>query len=243
MDCSGPVFSMPLDIIMLDQGKGFIPFIAQKSIEFLEMHCKYRMGCFYRCSGRSVYRSVKGSLNEIVVLSSAVIFFLKVCVCACVCVCMRVCVWGGKGEEKGAAREEGEEGSPRILCRSDILYFDVVQSDGLFIQSGNSQTVQELIDAFDRGEAVKITQYTEEPNVVADLLLTFLRRLPDPPFAYELYDDLIKATKVVDKKKQVQNLRFVCDRLEDINHNLLESVLKYLNRYCNSSKCMYQRMY
>jgi hypothetical protein len=41
MDCSGPVFSMPLDVIMLDQGKGYIPFVVQKSLEFLEKYCEY----------------------------------------------------------------------------------------------------------------------------------------------------------------------------------------------------------
>ena len=115
-----------------------------------------------------------------------------------------------------------------------------VQTEGLFIQSGNVGQVQELVDAFDRGlllflfislyfyhrpsplaffffpnffflltvlfhagEAVKVSQYTGEPNVVADLLLTFFRRLPDPPFAYELYNDLIKATTIANKKAQV----------------------------------------
>ena len=39
MDCSGPVFSMPLNVVMLDQGKGFIPFVVQKAIKFLDEHC------------------------------------------------------------------------------------------------------------------------------------------------------------------------------------------------------------
>lgn len=84
---------------------------------------------------------------------------------------------------------------------------------------------------------MKIQQYTDEANVVADLLLTFFRRLPDPPFPYDLYGDLIKATTIANKKAQVQHLRFVCDRLSDISHNLLESLCVYLNKYCNASKC------
>ena len=39
MDCSGPVFGMPLDVIMMDQGKGHAPFVVLKTVDFLMNHC------------------------------------------------------------------------------------------------------------------------------------------------------------------------------------------------------------
>jgi len=63
MDCSGPVFAMPLDVIMLDQGKGYIPFVVQKSLEFLEKHCSlFFLDVF---SLNILSSSYRGSLHSI----------------------------------------------------------------------------------------------------------------------------------------------------------------------------------
>ena len=41
MDCSGPVFGMPLDVIMMDQGKGHVPFVVLKTVDFLMNFCMF----------------------------------------------------------------------------------------------------------------------------------------------------------------------------------------------------------
>eukprot|EP00009_Paramoeba_aestuarina_P006555 CAMPEP_0201508824 /NCGR_PEP_ID=MMETSP0161_2-20130828/2054_1 /ASSEMBLY_ACC=CAM_ASM_000251 /TAXON_ID=180227 /ORGANISM="Neoparamoeba aestuarina, Strain SoJaBio B1-5/56/2" /LENGTH=643 /DNA_ID=CAMNT_0047903595 /DNA_START=39 /DNA_END=1970 /DNA_ORIENTATION=- len=148
MDCSGPVFGMPLDVIMMDQGKGHVPFVVLKTVDFL--------------------------MN-----------FLK--------------------------------------------------TDGLFIHSGASSVVNEIIDAFDRGEAVKLNLYTEDPIVVGDILMTFLRRLPEPLVPLHLRLEMARSVSL-SKKAMVQLLRSVCDQLPDFSHSVLECVFTFLNKYCNAGK-------
>ena len=198
-------------------------------------------------------------------------------------------------KREGKRREERKwkRGQPtkRKLMECFFFLFEIVKTEGLFIQSGPPAAVGEIIDAFDRGflffsfsfkicflkriqkkirikiktkkekkyfnsyfniltinfspslqntgEAVKIRNYTEDPVVIADVLLTFLRRLPDPIIPLPLQTDILKTVGMTGgKKAQIQHLRSVCDRLPDLSHSLLEALLSFLNRYCNSSKCM-----
>ena len=53
------------------------------------------------------------------------------------------------------------------------------------------------------GEAVKIENYTDDPNVVGELLITFFRRVPEPFFPPNCYDDFLKAASIANKKQKV----------------------------------------
>ena len=64
MDCSGPVFSMPLDVIMLDQGKGFIPFVVQKAIDFLDQNCLFFFFFFPHFSFSPKHKQHKNTKNK-----------------------------------------------------------------------------------------------------------------------------------------------------------------------------------
>ena len=53
------------------------------------------------------------------------------------------------------------------------------------------------------GEAVKIQNYTEDPNVVGELLITFFRRVPEAFFPPNCYEDLLKSASIANKKQKV----------------------------------------
>ena len=73
----------------------------------------------------------------------------------------------------------------------------------------------------------------DEANIhtLASLLKKFLRELPEPLMTYELFDDFIRGTEIVDVRERTQFLVAVAKKLPIANYKLLERLLYHLARY------------
>ena len=105
------------------------------------------------------------------------------------------------------------------------------ETEGLFRVAGLQEDLNFLMGEFDKGKNVELEQFSfSSPILIAQLLKTYFRKLPEPILTYELYDKFIDSQSISDKEERLRVLRSLCDSLPDINHALLESFLLFLAR-------------
>ena len=68
-------------------------------------------------------------------------------------------------------------------------------------------------------------------HALASLLKRFLRDPPEPLLTFELYDDFIRGTEIVDLRQRAQFIFAVVNKLPYANHLLLERLVYHLARY------------
>ena len=134
--CDGPIFEMPLTVVMDDQGCGYIPWIFEKCVTFLS--------------------------------------------------------------------ESG------------------LTTPGLFRVSGSQAEIQEIAEAFDRGEDVILSQLTSDPHVVAGLLELYLSTLPEPLLTFERYTSFLELERHSPDSVREKYARALVDALPEHNYAVLE---------------------
>jgi RhoGAP domain/Protein kinase domain len=138
--CQGPVFDMPLPVIMEDQGSGYLPWLVEKCVTYLSAH------------------------------------------------------------------------------------LDV---EGLFRLSGSQAEVQEISEAFDRGEDVQLEEMTTSPHVVASVLTLFVSTLPEPLLTFASYREFLALQKR-EPAERASHARALVDMLPEHNYALLEVLCLFL---------------
>ncbi|ELU02859.1 hypothetical protein CAPTEDRAFT_226894 [Capitella teleta] len=124
---------------------------------------------------------------------------------------------------------DGQQQVPAII---DMLLNTIENSGGLYTvglyrKAGAAAKIRTLIK--DINKDVSSVDFFNFPiHVLAAVVKTFLRELPDPIMTFELYDDFILATDVADEKERTQALYNVLHKLPLAHFALLERLMFHL---------------
>lgn len=125
--------------------------------------------------------------------------------------------------------DQGKGYIPFIVEKGFLFLKKSLKEEGLFRIAGSKTTVDKMVAAFDAGEDVELSRYTQNAHDVASLLKRFFRELPDPLVSHHLYEAVLQAQKLGNKAEQLDKLHRICDQLPEYNHALLECLLVFLN--------------
>jgi Rho GTPase-activating protein 1 len=100
--------------------------------------------------------------------------------------------------------------------------------EGIFRLSGRAQRIEELKDAYDRGEVV---DFSSEPDihVIAGLLKLYFRKLPDPLCCHSLYREWIASWEPTDTELSKNKIKVILKKLPRANYLTLNSLLGLLS--------------
>jgi hypothetical protein len=86
-----------------------------------------------------------------------------------------------------------------------------IYTDGLFRMTVKADALSDLKARIDAGEDVDFSAFPDH-HLLAGLLKTYLRELPEPLFTYDLYPQLIAAASMspVRNERQAQRLASNC---------------------------------
>ncbi len=85
-----------------------------------------------------------------------------------------------------------------------------------------------LKEGFDTGEGEIVNLRNYGPHVVADLLKTFLRELPEPLLTYAYYEAFLALAKLDDEKSFFLKLRSLIASLPECNLVVLKYLISFL---------------
>eukprot|EP01103_Thecamoeba_quadrilineata_P014133 TRINITY_DN4120_c0_g1_i1.p1 TRINITY_DN4120_c0_g1~~TRINITY_DN4120_c0_g1_i1.p1 ORF type:complete len:779 (+),score=158.69 TRINITY_DN4120_c0_g1_i1:42-2378(+) len=124
---------------------------------------------------------------------------------------------------------DAEQGAiPQVIEKIIQLLDEAVCTEGLFRLSGRASATASCISALDSGVPVDLSEV--ESHVLANLLKQFLRDLPVPLIPPELKNSFLTALVQPSQKEQIEALREALEQLHPAHWNLLEAVMKFLDR-------------
>lgn len=111
---------------------------------------------------------------------------------------------------------------------------------GIYRVPGNTGTLQALQEELNlRGpEAVDLENDERfcDLNVISSLLKSFFRKLPDPLFTNELYDDLIAMNRRKDPEERLSGLRRLIHMLPAPHYETLKYLINHLRKVSDNSE-------
>jgi len=122
-----------------------------------------------------------------------------------------------------------------VLNCMKYLLKNGTQTEGIFRLSGRAQRIEELKDAYNRGEVV---DFSNEPDVhvISGLLKLYFRTLPDPVCCHSLYREWIAAYNSQDMESTRIKLRAILKKLPEVNFLTLSSLMGLLSLIKESSE-------
>lgn len=111
-----------------------------------------------------------------------------------------------------------------------------VRVEGLFRIPGGSKHVDDLKEKFDKGEGVDLDPDEVDPHELASLLKQFLRELPEPLFAYDLYYPLINTQSNRDDESRLECMKILLESLPKENLKVAGHVCRFLRRVADNAE-------
>jgi len=122
-----------------------------------------------------------------------------------------------------------------VLNCMKYLLKNATQVEGIFRLSGRAQRIDELREAYDRGEVVDFSAETDV-HVISGLLKLYFRKLPDPVCCFDLYSDWISSYDSTNMDLTKQKLRSLLKKLPETNFLTLSSLMGLLSLIQESSE-------
>ncbi|KAJ8669058.1 hypothetical protein QAD02_000317 [Eretmocerus hayati] len=103
-------------------------------------------------------------------------------------------------------------------------------TEGLYRKSGVSSKVKELKCKMDEGELERVDFEHYQVHVLAAVLKSFFRDMPEPLLTFEYYDDFLHAASLTDPQDRVSTLFAILKKLPKLNFDLMERLTLHLAR-------------
>ncbi|XP_044000848.1 unconventional myosin-IXAa-like isoform X2 [Aphidius gifuensis] len=103
-------------------------------------------------------------------------------------------------------------------------------TEGLYRKSGVSSKVRELKIKIDEYDLDKIDFSDYQVHVLAAVLKSFFRDMPEPLLTFELYDDFLHAGNLTNEHDRVSTLFAILKKLPKPNFDLMERLILHLAR-------------
>ncbi|CAG6017297.1 unnamed protein product [Menidia menidia] len=121
-----------------------------------------------------------------------------------------------------------------------------LKEEGLFRAPGQTNSVRELQDAFDRGEKPAFDSSTDV-HTVASLLKLYIRELPEPIIPFSKYTQFLSCAQLLTKDKDLAITELIkqVKSLPQVNYNLLKYICRFLDEvqsHSNDNKMSVQNL-
>ncbi|XP_024945038.1 unconventional myosin-IXa isoform X2 [Cephus cinctus] len=103
-------------------------------------------------------------------------------------------------------------------------------TEGIYRKSGVSSKVRELKMKMDEGELEKVDFKNYQVHVLAAVLKSFFRDMPEPLLTFEYYDDFLHAGNLTDPHDRICTLFAILKKLPKPNFDLMERLIVHLAR-------------
>ncbi|KAJ5069600.1 rho/rac/cdc gtpase-activating protein [Anaeramoeba ignava] len=125
--------------------------------------------------------------------------------------------------------ENRSEFSPPSIIEKSIMYLEEKAKfeEGIYRLTGNVREMNELKEAFDRGEDVDLAGIRDE-NTVASLIKLYFRELPEPIFGD--FTDSLYDVSSLENEDRILALRHIYNSIPEVNKAVLRWLLPHLDR-------------
>eukprot|EP00008_Paramoeba_atlantica_P011320 CAMPEP_0201492258 /NCGR_PEP_ID=MMETSP0151_2-20130828/32406_1 /ASSEMBLY_ACC=CAM_ASM_000257 /TAXON_ID=200890 /ORGANISM="Paramoeba atlantica, Strain 621/1 / CCAP 1560/9" /LENGTH=535 /DNA_ID=CAMNT_0047878973 /DNA_START=117 /DNA_END=1721 /DNA_ORIENTATION=- len=139
----------------------------------------------------------------------------------------------GLGFEKGITLEKVMTqqgfGYVPVLVEKSIEFLSKYLNDPLFSEEGSQEEVRRILKHYSEGRLKSLDKYTNNPNTICDLLISFFSSLADPIIQpFNVFISLAKG-KSECTRVEVAAMRKFCDNLPENSYNILDSLINFLN--------------
>lgn len=110
-----------------------------------------------------------------------------------------------------------------------------MDEEGLFRIAGSSSKIKKVKSAFDAG-LVNLLDDIRDPHIVAGVLKSYLRELPEPLLTFQLYNDWLSTAEITDSDTRLQTLWKVLNSLPEANFNNVRYIIKFLAKLASNSE-------
>ncbi|XP_046709356.1 rho GTPase-activating protein 23 isoform X3 [Silurus meridionalis] len=108
---------------------------------------------------------------------------------------------------------------------------------GIYRVPGNNAMVSTLQDQLNKGMEINTTEERwQDLNVISSLLKSFFRKLPEPLFTDDKYNDFIYANRLEDAGDRLKTMRKLIRDLPDHCYHTLKFVISHLKRVADHSE-------
>ncbi|RUS14367.1 Rho GTPase activation protein [Endogone sp. FLAS-F59071] len=138
------------------------------------------------------------------------------------------------GVDLALQMERDNEEIPTILikCSQAVEQYGL-NTQGIYRISGTNTQIQKLRSLIDRGvENVDLNtdEYISDINNVTSIVKLWFRELPDPLFPKSMYNEFIRAAKIDDYARRVNELHASVNKLPDPNYATLKYLMCHLDK-------------
>ncbi|XP_012281982.1 unconventional myosin-IXb isoform X2 [Orussus abietinus] len=103
-------------------------------------------------------------------------------------------------------------------------------TEGIYRKSGVSSKVRELKMKMDEGDLKRVDFENYQVHVLAAVLKSFFRDMPEPLLTFEYYDDFLHAANLTDPNDRICTLFAILKKLPKPNFDLMERLIIHLAR-------------
>ncbi|XP_072138219.1 unconventional myosin-IXAa isoform X1 [Mobula birostris] len=129
------------------------------------------------------------------------------------------------------SRLTNDERTVPLVVEKLINYIEMhgLYTEGIYRKSGSTNKIKELKQGLDTDiNSMNLDEYSI--HVIASVFKQWLRDLPNPLMTYELYDEILRAMGLQDRKEMIQGVYSIIDQLSRTHINTLERLIFHLVR-------------
>lgn len=103
-------------------------------------------------------------------------------------------------------------------------------TEGIYRKSGVSSKVRELKAKMEESYQVEVNFEDYQMHVLASVLKSFLREMPEPLLTFDCYEDFLRAASLTDPQDRISTLFDILKKLPRCNFDLMERLIFHLAR-------------
>ncbi|XP_060709914.1 unconventional myosin-IXAa isoform X1 [Hemiscyllium ocellatum] len=129
------------------------------------------------------------------------------------------------------SRLTNDERSVPLVVEKLINYIEMhgLYTEGIYRKSGSTNKIKELKQGLDTDiNSMNLDEYNI--HVIASVFKQWLRDLPNPLMTFELYDEVLRAMGLPDKKEIIRGVYSIIDQLSRTHISTLERLIFHLVR-------------
>ncbi|KAH8173314.1 rhoGAP domain-containing protein [Sarocladium implicatum] len=105
-----------------------------------------------------------------------------------------------------------------------------MDQEGIYRKSGGSSQINTIKDGFDKDENFDISDPDLDIAAVTSVLKQYFRKLPNPLLTFDIYDQVLESTSIVDEPERCAHLRKTFATMPQSHRDCLEFLMFHLDR-------------
>ncbi|VVC45493.1 Ubiquitin-related domain,Myosin head, motor domain,Rho GTPase-activating protein domain,P-loop [Cinara cedri] len=141
-----------------------------------------------------------------------------------------ICMVKGKVFGRPLGELDLSKGKVPAIVEGLITFIEIhgMYKEGIYRKPGLTTRVNELKELIDNNDVSKIELEKYQVHVLASVLKSFLREMPEPLLTFDCYDDFIRAASL--SEDRVSTLFNILKKLPKVNYDLMERLVFHLAR-------------